>query len=398
MTDLKTALRTLHQRPIVYYRAYRDLTETTAGGVVLSQLLYMLSGAESPKIITDREIMAWTGVTPEELRGVKKRLKKLSFISVRVKGVPAKTHYKVDWEVLADSLGQFREIHETCFGKTPKPLMSTSCSCNKPIHSVGTATQVPTDSNKEADHPRWKSAAKRLHEAVKRVKKIDYSSHLPQWARSFRLLHEKDKVELGRIRVVLSWYCAALQDADPFLPVAHSAHSFRDKFLRIEDAMKRSKKTEEVDDREDQVPQNGLGAVARESCAELADAGYNVKVFDYYSVLEGLMGWLDNVCEKMGKEITQQKASNKRSPTRDVQEATLYVLRPSPVPLPRVYSEWIVKEVQSWTSWGGDMKQFHIGGKHWDRFLSHVRNRCGWSPSTKEKRIMNEATASRQRA
>jgi len=72
----------------------------------------------------------------------------------------------------------------------------------------------------------------------KKRKLIGNSSVLKNWANSFRLLRkevgEEDLIE------VLEWYCSHV--GEEFVPVAYSASSFRNKFVRIQDAMNRSRK------------------------------------------------------------------------------------------------------------------------------------------------------------
>jgi len=115
-------LKALHQKPIAYYRIYKDITNSTATGVVLSQLMYW--GEDHDKFWkTDKSIIEDTGVTPSELRNAKKRIKKLPFIEVTVEGVPAKTYYTINWDKTYDFIhdyihdsitpNQFSEIHQT---------------------------------------------------------------------------------------------------------------------------------------------------------------------------------------------------------------------------------------------------------------------------------------------
>jgi len=62
------------------------------------------------------------------------------------------------------------------------------------------------------------------------------------WAKIFTTL----ETELGRKRVhtVLKWYRAHF--GEEFVPVAYSAQAFADKFLRIEESMKRSNKRDQI--------------------------------------------------------------------------------------------------------------------------------------------------------
>jgi len=94
---MKNLLKQLHRRPINFYPAYRELTGSLAGGILLSQLMYWFS--KKDKIYkTDNEIMEETFLSEKELRNAKSKIKKLSFIEVTREGIPAKTYYKIDWE------------------------------------------------------------------------------------------------------------------------------------------------------------------------------------------------------------------------------------------------------------------------------------------------------------
>lgn len=106
-------LKSLNQRPIGLYPAYIELAGSLAGGVLLSQAMYWFSKKDKFHK-TDADFMAETRMTAGEMRGAKTKLKKLNFISITRKGVPAKTWYKIDWEGYQDAMTvQFSEINQT---------------------------------------------------------------------------------------------------------------------------------------------------------------------------------------------------------------------------------------------------------------------------------------------
>ncbi len=94
-------------------------------------------------------------------------------------------------------------------------------------------------------HPRWFKMAHQLGKAIAKVRKVNNNSKATPWALSLRLLSEKDGITKDRIRRVMNWYCGQLQEGDlirnnpNYVPVAYSGQAFREKFLRIEDAMNR---------------------------------------------------------------------------------------------------------------------------------------------------------------
>ena len=100
---MKEILKGLHQKPIAYYPIYRQITGTTTGGLLLSQLMYWFS--KKDKIFkTDKDIMSETLLTKKEMENAKKCIRNLGFITVSREGVPAKTYYKIDWDAYVFSL------------------------------------------------------------------------------------------------------------------------------------------------------------------------------------------------------------------------------------------------------------------------------------------------------
>lgn len=82
--------------------------------------------------------------------------------------------------------------------------------------------------------------AKHLAETVQ--SHIDYDidlSRIKKWARSLRLLHEQNGVHPKRQKKVLSWYRKNI--GGDFIPEAFSGSSFREKFPKLESAIKRQK-------------------------------------------------------------------------------------------------------------------------------------------------------------
>lgn len=114
---------------------------------------------------------------------------------------------------------------------------------NNKVNNSPTSDEDVTDSPSKTlkkQHPRWKTFARKLANAIKLVKKVNCNSKSISWAKQFELLHKRDKVAIPRIRKVLTWYCKELEAPDTYTPVAESGKAFREKFIRIEDAMKRA--------------------------------------------------------------------------------------------------------------------------------------------------------------
>lgn len=83
--------------------------------------------------------------------------------------------------------------------------------------------------------------AEQLADIVKSVKNVSTpAQRLKQWANEIRKLSETSKINPARIKRALDWY--ANNVGGEFIPVIESGSSLRDKFTRLEDAIKRSEK------------------------------------------------------------------------------------------------------------------------------------------------------------
>jgi len=80
---------------IPYYAINSKIMGNVTGGLLLSYLVDRLESVEEAQI-TDSEIKQDTGLTEWELRNAKRTLKSIGAILVERKGLPAKTHYRID--------------------------------------------------------------------------------------------------------------------------------------------------------------------------------------------------------------------------------------------------------------------------------------------------------------
>jgi hypothetical protein len=112
---MKEILIKLNQRPIAVYPIYIKLTGSVTSGLLLSQIMYWYSAVNGRAFYkSDAEIMEETMLTANELRSAKLRLKSLSFMNMYLKGVPARTHYEIDADLL------FSEINKSSLVKSTK--------------------------------------------------------------------------------------------------------------------------------------------------------------------------------------------------------------------------------------------------------------------------------------
>lgn len=108
--NVKSIFLALNQKPIAYYPIYRQLAKSTTGGILLSQIMYWSSAMKGEEFYkTDKDLMQETGLSTDELRLAKSNLKKLSFVSLKLKGIPAKTFWNIDYDLLFQSINALKE-------------------------------------------------------------------------------------------------------------------------------------------------------------------------------------------------------------------------------------------------------------------------------------------------
>jgi len=111
---MKDLLIQLNQRPIAIYPIYIRITGSVNAGLLLSQLMYWY-GAVNGRIFykSDSEIMEETCLSESELRTAKNKLKSMSFIDIKAKGVPARTHYSINPQELISEIRNFSSAKST---------------------------------------------------------------------------------------------------------------------------------------------------------------------------------------------------------------------------------------------------------------------------------------------
>ena len=120
----KILLEAFSERPIAYYPIYAKFCNSVTAGILLSQLMYWnkkMDGKEFYK--TDEELKTELYLGQYELAGAKEKLKALKIISVTRKGVPAKTYYNINTDILIGNITSYLETTELVMGK-PDNLLS----------------------------------------------------------------------------------------------------------------------------------------------------------------------------------------------------------------------------------------------------------------------------------
>lgn len=162
---IQSVMKALHQKPIGYYPLYADIMASAAGGIVLSQLLYWHAAVDGKKFFkTDDEIRKETRVSERELKEAKRALKRMSFIKIKVEGLPARTFYEFNTLALARYIGQ--HIEATSSDKVSPPVR-TPCPNQfgqgvQTYNTTENTTENTADisscaSPKNDEEPRWQN-------------------------------------------------------------------------------------------------------------------------------------------------------------------------------------------------------------------------------------------------
>ena len=84
--------------------------------------------------------------------------------------------------------------------------------------------------------------AQKLANIIQTKKRIRHTpKQISSWACEFQRLEKSGGVSIQRMQTCLDWYAEHI--GEPFVVVIESGKTFRDKFLRLEDAVQRSKQT-----------------------------------------------------------------------------------------------------------------------------------------------------------
>jgi hypothetical protein len=99
----------LNTRPIAFNPDLARVLGSAKAGLFLSQLLYWWNKGEDPNWIykTVKEFQEETTLSKKEQLGAQKICIKKGVIEVRVKGIPAKRHFKIDIDKITELLLEF---------------------------------------------------------------------------------------------------------------------------------------------------------------------------------------------------------------------------------------------------------------------------------------------------
>jgi len=152
MNDIKLLLKSFSERPIAYYPIYAKITGSITAGILLNQCCYWFYSIDNKEFYkTDKEFCDDLSIGLYELKSAKKRLQELGLISLKRRGVPAKTFYQLHEDILITLITSYGKNPQLVSGKTNNLLVE------KPITITETTTEITTETTTElgasAQHP-----------------------------------------------------------------------------------------------------------------------------------------------------------------------------------------------------------------------------------------------------
>lgn len=108
--DNKYLLEQYQENPIAFHRIYSTITKGVATGLLFSQLMYWDKVMKHQDFYkTDKDFCNELSIGMKEFRNSKAKLVKLGLVETYLKGVPAKTYYKVNRDALLDMISSLAQ-------------------------------------------------------------------------------------------------------------------------------------------------------------------------------------------------------------------------------------------------------------------------------------------------
>jgi len=99
MLDIKSAMVSLHQRPVAVYPVHIKIMGSISGGYFLSQIMYWFSAMDGKSFYkTDEDFEKELYIPERTFKRLKCQVKKLPFLKLVVEGRPSKTYYEIDYD------------------------------------------------------------------------------------------------------------------------------------------------------------------------------------------------------------------------------------------------------------------------------------------------------------
>jgi len=190
--------------------------------------------------------------------------------------------------------------------------------------------------DRQDKNSRYVPLAERLASIIRKNKRINVTSQrMASWANEIRKLVETDGVSIQRVETALDWYEKNI--GGQYVPVIESGYSLRNKFIKLEDAMRRAgvtpgqPKTSSVDVPKDPKKilrrffrSKDLAHVFYRDCYEPAEALFEGTV-DEGTLAETLLNLYSQIKEKQEQNLS----------------GDLVRLLPGPMELIARYIDWI---------------------------------------------------------
>lgn len=209
---------------------------------------------------------------------------------------------------------------------------------------------TPSTRTKKKPSPFDKMSATQLHQAVLKHTMTKPSGTISKSAQAFRLLREKDEVDVERIDDVLEWHCSHLRDK--YEPKAYTGDDFRKKFLNIEAALHRAH------------PPDSTIVISDEAKKMVERLSMN--------------GWKKGSIDSLPSEVQlsldfvegfrrQLIALRNDAQETGVGNKTNYLLKHLQALLDRMPMNWVEqwygrlhRRLHSWEAWSGDLQPFRM--------------------------------------
>jgi hypothetical protein len=159
---MKTLFKQLLIKTIAYHPTLAELTGSTSSAVLLSQILYWWKACgEKDFYKTDEDFCDELSMGLDEFKGAKKRIKELNFVKIYVRGLPGKTYYSVDMELMEKTLTSKWKSHQVESGNPTKAVVEIP-----PTFYTENTKDVSSEKNSDAEQEK---------------KEADPLKNLPSW-------------------------------------------------------------------------------------------------------------------------------------------------------------------------------------------------------------------------
>ena len=196
------------------------------------------------------KIQKGTVCSPHIQRKWFKVFEEIGLVQIKLKGVPPKRYFKINEKVLNSLMdskcqpGEHLNVNPVNIQMSTGLTHNSNNRVNKNRVEDNSSTNIVEpkinghSSLKNVDTSKYLKLATKLSKIIQTKKKVTHTnSQIKSWAEEFRKLTSVNKVNYSRQKKALKWYKKAI--GGKYIPVIESGKSFREKFIKLEDAMSR---------------------------------------------------------------------------------------------------------------------------------------------------------------